>query len=119
MLPATEFDPEAIVRLRRIGNAAFVREMLDLFEQLAVAKLDAARLALTAGDLAALAAAAHPLKSSSGGVGARCMYDLATRIELHATRGETEPLAVLVAELEAAFVRFRPELQSARERIAP
>jgi HPt (histidine-containing phosphotransfer) domain-containing protein len=119
MNPATEYDPEALVRLRRIGNAAFVREMIDLFEQLAGDKIAAARRALAAGDLTALADAAHPLKSSSGGIGARLMFDLAARIELLSLRGEREPLPGLVAELEAAFDRIRPELHTARANLPP
>lgn len=119
MSEPAEFDPEAVLRLRRLGNAAFVQEMIDLFEQLAVAKLAAARQALAAGDLQALADAVHPLKSSSAGIGARVMFELASRIEVLSLRGERESLPQLVAELEAAHVRVKPSLAAARANVAP
>ena len=114
-----EFNPEAIVRLRRLGGAAFAREMIDLFGQLADEKIANAQRALTAGDLPALADAVHPLKSSSGGIGALLMFELATRIELLSLHGEREPLAQLVAELEAAHARIKPSLAAARDQIPP
>ena len=119
MNPTPDFDPAAIIRLRRLGNAAFVREMIDLFNQLAAQKIQLANQALAAGDLTALANAVHPLKSSSGGVGAATMFELATRIEELSRRGETAPLPALVTELDAAFSRVGPLLQSARATIPP
>ncbi len=119
MSETAEFDPGAILRLRRLGSADFTREMIDLFQRLAEQKLAAARRALEAGDLQALADAVHPLKSSSGGIGARAMFELATRIELLSLRGERESLPQLVAKLEAAFARVKPSLATARETVAP
>lgn len=114
-----EFDPEAVLRLRRLGSAAFVREMIDLATQLAAEKVSAARRALDAGDLQALGDAAHALKSSAAGVGARNMFELASRIELLSRRGERGPLPQLLAELEAAHTRVQPCLAAARENVAP
>ena len=114
-----EFDPEAVLRLRRLGNADFVREMIDLAAQLATEKVSAARRALDAGDLPALADASHALKSSAAGVGALQMFELASRIELLSRRGERELLPQLLAELEAAHTRIQPSLAAARENVAP
>lgn len=119
MNASDEFDPEAVIRLRRLGNAAFVREMIDLARQLAVEKVAAARIALDAGDLLALGDAVHALKSSSSGIGARHMFELASRIELLSRRGERELLPQLLAELEAAHKRVQPRLAAARENVAP
>lgn len=114
-----DFDPKAITRLRRIGNAAFVREMIDLFNHLAAEKIQLARQALAVGDVKALGDAVHPLRSSAGNIGACVMFELATRIEQLCLRGEREDLPGLVAELEAAFGRVTPLLHTARENIPP
>lgn len=119
MNKAVEFDPEAVLRLRRLGNADFVREMIDLAAKLATEKVSAARRALDAGDLQALADATHALKSSAAGVGALHMFELASRIELLSRRGEREPLPQLLAELEAAHTRVQPSLAAARKNVAP
>ena len=119
MSAPAEFDPEAVLRLRRLGNAAFVREMIDLARQLAVEKVAAARTALDAGDLQSLGDAVHALKSSAGGIGARQVFELASRIELLSRRGELDPLPKLMAELEAAHERVQPRLSAARENVAP
>ena len=119
MSEPAEFDPEAILHLRRLGSAEFAREMIDLFQSLAEQKLATAHHALAAGNLQALADAVHPLKSSSGGIGARAMFELASRIEVLSLRGEREPLPQLLTELEAAYARVKPSLASARESVAP
>ena len=119
MSDPADFDPEPVLRLRRLGSAAFVREMIDLATQFVAEKAAAARRALDAGDLPALADAVHALKSSAGGVGACRMFELATRIELLSLRGERAPLPQLLAELEAAHTRVLPSLAAARENVAP
>lgn len=119
MSAPAEFDPEAVLRLRRLGNADFVREMIDLARKLAAEKVAAARTALAADDLQALGDAAHALKSSASGIGARHMFELASRIELLSRRGERELLPQLLAELEAAHERVQPSLTAARANVAP
>lgn len=119
MSSPADFDPEAVLRLRRLGDAGFVREMIDLARKLAVEKVAAARAALDAGDLQSLGDAVHALKSSTSNVGARRMFELASRIELLSRRGEHEPLPQLVAELETAHKQVQPFLAAARENVAP
>ncbi len=119
MSEPAEFDPKAILTLRRLGSAAFTRQMIDLFHLLAEEKLAAARRALEAGDLEALADAVHPLKSSSGGIGAHVMFELAARLEYLSRRGERETLPQLLTELENAYTRVKPSLVTARETVAP
>ena len=92
---------------------------IDLAAKLATEKVSAARRALDAGDLQALADATHALKSSAAGVGALHMFELASRIELLSRRGEREPLPQLLAELEAAHTRVQPSLDAARKNVAP
>jgi HPt (histidine-containing phosphotransfer) domain-containing protein len=63
--PST-FNPAAIERLCRLGGEKFAVEMIDLFFSYGAKKVAEARQAREAGNLTALADAAHPLKSSAG-----------------------------------------------------
>jgi HPt (histidine-containing phosphotransfer) domain-containing protein len=115
-------DPAAFKRLREFGGAEFLGEMIDRFMQYVPGRIAAARDALAKGDLPALAAAAHPVKSSAGHIGARRMSELALRIEEEASRGGNGSAALfenLVAENEAvmrALAQARQDL--ARESAA-
>jgi HPt (histidine-containing phosphotransfer) domain-containing protein len=97
-------DPTAIERLKRLGGAKFAAEMLDMFRTYGGKKLIEARLAQKANDLPALAAAAHPLKSSAGNVGAVRVQELAARVEQTARAQQGEAAAALLLSLEQAFV---------------
>ena len=81
MNPDEAVDPTALTRLQRLGGAAFVREMIDLYLDYAPGRIAAAQAALAAGDLTALGQAVHPLRSGSGNLGAMGMVALAQRIE--------------------------------------
>ena len=112
-------DPEAIARLRQLGGDTFVQKMIEIFLNYVPTKLAAARAGLLAGDLKAVADAVHPLKSSSGGIGAEVMFDLTARIEKLAMKKQTDTLPGLLDELDAAFAEVRPRLEAARQNIKP
>ena len=119
MNPNESVDPAALTRLHRLGGAAFVREMIDLYLDYAPGRIAAAQAALAAGDLTALGQAVHPLRSGSGNLGAMGMVALAQRIEQAAFNREPIPLAPLVAELAAAFTAVRASLEAARATLEP
>lgn len=108
-------DPAALARLRELGGAGFTHQMLGLFLDLAREKLGAAQAAEQGGDLPGIQKAIHPLRSSSGNVGAVRMLGLATRIEGLAMAGEGEEISPLLRELEAAFAQVKPQLERERE----
>ena len=112
-------DPAALARLRKLGGAPFVRQMLTLFLDLTREKIAAARAAERAGDLAGIQKAVHPLRSSSGNVGALAMLDLATRIERLAMEQKADEVPSLLCELEAAFARLQPWLEKEIEEAVP
>ena len=68
-----------------------------------------------AGDVAALGKAIHPLRSSSGNVGAQAMHELATQIDHLALEQKAEELPRLLRELEAAFAQVKPRLEKERD----
>jgi len=92
--------------------------MIDLFLDYAPKRLAAALAAEQATDLHALSQAVHPLKSSAGNVGARCMQDLAAKIEKLALDGEGAAIPPLLRELEAAFIQIKPHLERERKELA-
>lgn len=108
-------NPAALARLRELGGAPFVRQMLGLFLELAREKITAARAAEQVGDLAGIEKAVHPLGSSSGNVGAMAMLALARRIEQLARDRKPDEIPGLLCELEASFAQLQPQLEKERD----
>jgi len=100
----------AIERLRKLGGDEFVGQMLDLFLDYAAIKIAEAQKAGAAGDLAAVAKAVHPIKSSAGNIGAYRVQDLAAQIEQLAKQPAGVELHPLLGALETAFADIKPIL---------
>ena len=111
-------DPAALERLMRLGGAAFVCKMIDLFTGYVAEKIGEARRAQASADWAALAKAVHPIKSSAGNVGAVRVQELAQQLEQLCQKGESGPLSALVGELEQAFAAVTPELERKKQSLA-
>jgi len=111
------FDPAAIERLCRLGGNKFAGEMIDLFISYGGKKLVAAREAQQAGNLAALAEAAHPLKSSAGNVGAINVQTSAAQLEQSAREQKAGLAGTQLAELESAFAEVKSFLESEKTRL--
>ncbi len=112
-------DTEALQRLLRLGDRAFVCKMIDLFLDYAVKRIVEARAAQAVGDFAGIAQAVHPLKSSAGNVGAVQVQALAARIEELAEQAQDEGLTASLTELEQAFADVKPELEEKRRGFRP
>lgn len=119
MSDSSNLDPAAMQRLQRLGGDGFTGKMIELFLGYAVEKLTDARRELETGTLVGVSKAVHPLKSSSGNVGARRMQELTLRIEEAAGAGRREEVAALLAELDAAFAAVKPELEAIKRNLAP
>ena len=96
-------DPAGLARLHRVGGPDFVKKMIDLFLEEAPERLSAARIGEQTGDHAAIAAAAHSLKSSSHNFGAVSLGLIAQRIEMSVRNRDIANLAALLNELEQTF----------------
>ena len=113
------FDGAAMEKLRKLGGDEFVRRMIDIFFDYAPKRVAAARAGEQAGDLAAIAKAVHPLKSSAGQIGAHRMQDLAAQIEKLAMANQPGNLPPLLDQLEAALTQIKPRLEQERNPTAP
>jgi HPt (histidine-containing phosphotransfer) domain-containing protein len=103
MSDTPSIDPVALQRLQRLGGAAFVGKMIDLFISYVVEKLAEARAAGAAGNCVGVANAVHPVKSSAGNVGAVQVQALAQQIEQLAKQGQAAALPGLLDDLTVAF----------------
>jgi len=118
MNASNPYDPAAIERLIKLGGPTFTLEMIGLFGSYGAKKMAAARQAQQAGNLTALADAAHPLKSSAGNVGAVRVQELATQVEASAREQKAELAGMLLAELEKAFAEAVGILEAEKVRLS-
>ena len=112
-------DPAAIERLRKLGGDKFASDMIGLFFSYGGKKVSEAKQAQQAGDLAGVANAAHPMKSSAGNVGAARVQALAAQLEQAAKSGNSDAIAGLVGEFESAFAETRTLLETELARLKP
>lgn len=100
----SDFDPQALDRLRTLGGESLVRKLVNVFGEYATDRVRDAVSAGQAGDLDALARAAHALRSSAGNVGAVRLMAIATQLEHEARAGRPDAVPGLVSDLHTAFV---------------
>ncbi|MBK5187562.1 MAG: Hpt domain-containing protein [Gemmatimonadaceae bacterium] len=74
-------DVDALKRLERFGGLKLREELTTLFLQEAPARIASARAALAGGNVEALRAMAHMLKSSAGQMGALRVQLICDRLE--------------------------------------
>jgi two-component system, sensor histidine kinase and response regulator len=83
----------------------FLEGLVKTFREDVPSRLDALRAAAASGDAHDLALAAHALKSSSGSVGAKRMYTVASQIEIAARAGRLDGATAAIEQLGAEFTR--------------
>lgn len=115
---AGAMEPVAIERLRKLGGDEFVGQMIDLFLDYAETKIAEAKRAGEVGDLAGVAKAVHPIKSSAGNIGASQVQALAARLEQLVELPPGSELNRLLGELESAFAEIKPLLQAEKKMLA-
>jgi HPt (histidine-containing phosphotransfer) domain-containing protein len=106
-------DRATLDRLRRLGGDALARQMVALFREAAPQRVAAARAALVAGDLAAVARAAHAMVSNAGNVGGMEVVACARALDEAGSAGRSAEVAELVARLDAAYERLVAALAEA------
>jgi HPt (histidine-containing phosphotransfer) domain-containing protein len=94
-------DDAALDRLRGFGGEKLLSGMIELFVKNAPTKAADAREALDCGDAAALRAALHALKSSSGQLGALTVHQACIGGEELASRGELNACVEHVKRIES------------------
>lgn len=110
-------DSEALDRLREWGGDKLVGQMVRLFLENSLARMDQIRDGAASGDLSEAEKGAHSLKSSAANVGAQGVRTLATEMEGLATAGDLEGLKTLVPKLDEAYASARAELEAIEEGI--
>lgn len=93
-------DDAALERLRGFGGEKLLGGMIELFVKNAPMKAADAREALDCGDAAALRAALHALKSSSGQLGAVSVHQACVAGEELASRGDLNACTEHVERIE-------------------
>ena len=106
-------EPSAIERLRRLGGANLVRQMLELYLAQGPERIHALVEGAGAGDADRVERAAHTMKSSAGNVGALRLQHTAERLEAAAGAGVIDPLMVerLVREYHESAALLRSVLE--------
>jgi histidine phosphotransfer protein HptB len=102
------FDPEIIASLREHGEADgpdFLQELLDMFLEDSLLKLDDFDAALRCGNADWLMRSAHELGGSAGNVGAAGLSALCRSVELQARSGGLEGI-------QAGLMRIRDEFEA-------
>jgi two-component system cell cycle response regulator DivK len=105
-----ESEHRALEHLTRAGGAGLVGDMIAIYLTDTPAKVSAARAALAAGDAAALAGAAHAMKSSSAQLGAVALADACAATEDAAERGDAPTAKACLSRVEAEYAAFRERL---------
>jgi two-component system sensor histidine kinase/response regulator len=107
-------DLSVIEELRQLDTPEgdLLKELVQLYLESSPEKVNAIVTSAQSGDLAALRAASHSLKSSSGNLGARHLSDLCQQFEEARTPAELSIATSRVEELRAEFVRVKARLQS-------
>lgn len=112
-------NPAALERLRKLGGDKFLVDMINLFLSYGSTKVAEARRAHQAGNLVAVADAAHPIKSSAGNVGAERLQQAAMSLEQSAKEGRAADVAAQVDELETAYAQVKGLLETELARLKP
>ena len=87
-------EPAAVDRLRRLGGAQLVRQMLDLYLVQGPKRILTLLEGADAGDADSVERAAHTLKSSAGNVGALRLQQTAEGLEAAAGAGIVDHVMV-------------------------
>ncbi|HEY2807011.1 MAG TPA: Hpt domain-containing protein [Gemmatimonadales bacterium] len=110
MTQQSEIDQDALQRLSALGGEKLVHRIVGLFASFGVARVEDAERGFAEGDFAAVAAAAHALRSSAGNVGALKLLAVATELEHTARARRGDVVKDLVSQLRQCYDTARLQL---------
>lgn len=111
MTEPASIDPQALDRLREWGGDKLLTQMIRLFLENSLTRMEQIREGTNGADVAQAERGAHSLKSSAANVGAEKVRNLAAEMERLATAEDREALAAILPELETAYAQARAELE--------
>jgi len=114
-----DFDREALQRLVALGGDKLVHRIVAIFASFGAARLEDAEEALARGDYAAMAAAAHAMRSSAGNVGALRLLATATELEHAARARHADLVAPLVHTMRRTYDAAREQLLAVLPGVTP
>ncbi len=111
---AVSLDPVAFEEFLGLAgtDTSLLKELAETFLAEATERLGAMCQAASLGDADGIKKAAHALKGSSSGLGARGMADLCHRLEMRAGAEPAADTAERIGRLKAEFGRVREELDA-------
>ncbi|MEO7040086.1 MAG: Hpt domain-containing protein [Candidatus Elarobacter sp.] len=92
-----------------------IGELLEMALQTGAKHRRAIDEALSAGDAATVARAAHGIKGSAGNIGANVVYRLAAELDLQARSGDLQDVPARLDAIDAAYARVADEVRTYRE----
>jgi CheY-like chemotaxis protein len=105
-------DGEQIKAIRSLGKPLVLERLCELLFQNAPAAVQSIERGLAAGDLTAVAAAAHSLKSATGNLGGRRLSDQLDRCESMAREGaDIAAVRVAAGGLRQSYAAFEAALR--------
>ena len=113
----SSLDASVLDRLRELektGAPALLARAIDAYLASSSRLVRALRDAIAAGDPSAMARAAHPLKSSSGQVGAKRLAALCKELEARGRAGSLEGATELTAQIAAELESVHEDLATER-----
>jgi len=112
-LAAAVVDEAVLAELREYqkpGEADFLTELIGVFKDDLIVRLNQMRAGLDATDGLQVSRAAHALKGASGELGAHRMREICSRLEMSTADGSTATALLMVPELEAEAERVNAAL---------
>jgi two-component system, sensor histidine kinase and response regulator len=103
-------DRQVIANLRELGGPELLSELAELFLEDSRSTVDSLKEAVEGSDAHAVERAAHTLQGSAGNMGAREVARFCAQLQEVGASGEIARAPELLARLEGALDRTRPEL---------
>ena len=108
-------DPQALDRLREWGGDKLLAQMVRLFLDNSVNRMDQIRSGVENSDPEEAEKGAHSLKSSAANVGVMAVREIAAEMEGLATKGDINSVRSMLPGLETAYSEARAALETLLE----
>lgn len=108
--PKTPILDSSIGLLSTGGDSSLLKELVELFLEIAPPQLASLATAVAAGDAETVRQEAHSLKGSAGALGATAIRDLAAEIEVVSTQGPLESAVSLIESTRQLVTQLEKEV---------
>jgi HPt (histidine-containing phosphotransfer) domain-containing protein len=102
--------PAALLELEQAGDVELLRDVISLFKEDTLSRLQYLREAASDCDSAGIRRQAHALKGSATQLGADAMATMCQQLESRILQGESLDVPLAVSELRTEFDRIWPAM---------